>query len=221
PPVTSKPNIRDETIHYSTGKIKDITEKPNLKTARLYPSAPKARPMEKNSMNLEMILRPKKYPNQLTVVVKKPPPPTTTATKSSFENLPIKTYQDIFLTSTFFDKLRRAIEDLSETGYPSYHVKYKVIDRLVRLCSKINSVDPICDSIVKCLCSNMYYQMFATIELGQIRLTPKQLFFIYRCPQLIIRHEFISQEIIPKLLCPVMIAKTKFIMDQVFLDNGK
>ncbi|CAF0897822.1 unnamed protein product [Adineta steineri] len=220
PPVTSKPNIRDETIHYSTGKIKDITEKPNLKTARLYPSAPEARPMEKNSMNLEMIPRPKKHPNQLTVVVKKPPPPpTTTATKSSLENLPIKTYQDIFLTSIFFDKLRCAIEDLSETDYPPYHVKYKVIDRLVRLCSKINSVDPICDSIVKCLCSNMYYQMFATIELGQIRLTPKQLFFIYRCPQLIIRHEFISQEVIPKLLCPVMIAKTKFIMDQVFLDN--
>jgi hypothetical protein len=221
-PVTDKPNIRDNTIDNSPRKAKDLTEKPNLKIVRLHPSAPKSRPIEQSKVRLETIPRLKKYPNRSMVFVKESK--TTESTfraQSSSRDLPVKTYQDVFLTSTFFDKLRRGIDDLSQNEYPPYHIKYKVIDRLVRLCSKMNVVDLLCDSIVKCLCSNLYYQVYAMIEPEQVRLTPKQLFFIYRCPQFIIRHEFRQPERISKLLCPVMVSKTKLIIDQVLLDNGK
>ena len=221
-PVTENPNQRDITHDQSDRGAKDLTEKPNLKVACLQPSAPQSRPMDYSKLYFDTIPRRKKNIYQSISFTKEPVETnqSSVTTQSASHNLPIKAYQDIFLTSTFFDKLRRGIDDLSQNEYPQYHVKYKVIDRLVRLCSKMNTIDSLCDSIVKCLCSKVYQQTFATIELEQLRLTPKQLFFIYRCPQVFITIEHQQQKKLTRSLCPVMITRTAFIIDEVLSNNG-
>ena len=221
-PITQKPNVRDNTINISHHRERDLTGKPNIKVARLQPNAPKARPVQVERAKIDAIPRRKSHSNRWIQcigesVIQRP----SFSTQLSSRNLPIKTYQEIFLTSTFFDKLEQSINDLSQNEYSPYHVKYKVIDRLVRLCSKMNAVNSLHRSIIKCLCSKIYYQMFGTIEPGQLHLTPKQLFFTYRCPQFIIQHGNQYKDETLQTLCSVMIATTRRIIDQILPCTGK
>ena len=219
--VTDKINIRDETINETSRRSNPIAEKLNLKVARLAPSAPKSRPIEQGQHDITRIIRRKKFHIQMISssieTIDVPPiilplPPST--------NLSSKKYQEIFLTESFLNKLARAVDDLSQNEYSPYHVKYKVIDRLVRLCSKLNIVDRLIDSIVKCLHSKFYQQTFATIESEQLRLNPKQLFFIYRCSQFIIQYDFVQQEQILISLSRTMINVTNIIIEKILLMNG-
>ncbi|CAF1319662.1 unnamed protein product [Adineta steineri] len=214
-PVTEKPNRRDETIEKP--KEKFLTEKANFKTARLHPTAPKSRPNESHILNFEIIPSPKQYhQNQLITFAKESISKPCLKTRIPSKDLPMKTtYRKVFLTKSFFKKLQYGIENLSQNEYSSYDIKYKVIHRLVRLCSKMNLIESISESIRKCLCSNLYSQIFTTIESTQIRFAPKQLFFIYECSQFIIRHDFTEQDKFIIILCPIMISKTKLIIEQV------
>ncbi|CAF1652026.1 unnamed protein product, partial [Adineta ricciae] len=220
-PVTEKPNGRDDTFQFSPREGETfLTDKPNLKTARLHPSAPKARPVTPIMINFEIMPEPKQRQPSKPVTLRKDPLVKPQPKTSELErDLPVKTYQSIFLTKSFFEKLRCGIEDLSQNEYSPYHIKYKVIDRLVRLCSKMNLVDFIYESIIKCLCSKFYSQTFTTIESTQMCLTPKQLFFVYSCSRFIIRHELNQPDRLPKLLCPSMIAATKLIIDHALPDH--
>jgi len=133
-------------------------------------------------------------------------------------------YQKIFLTKSFFDKLTRFItDDLAINNYEPYHVKYKVIGRLLYLCTELNNINHnlLLDSIVQCLRSDCYLNAYETIDLREPILNPKQLFFIHQCPQFIIQHNFIQQEKITSLLCKTFIEATKSIFDRRFSATGK
>jgi hypothetical protein len=218
-PVTEKPNPRDTNVHHINKKPDELMEKPNVKTARLPPTAPPARPIEQTQIDKAKVVRPKKFltpifstTNETSVDI----PPT----QSNQIELPTRKYQDLFLTKIFFDQLVCAIEDLSRCEYSSYHIKYKVVDRLVRLCSKLNIVDVLLNPVMKCLLSKFYTDVFQTIELNQIQMTPKQLFFICNCPQFIIQHDFVQQEALVNLLSKPFIEATKLIFDKHLLLTG-
>ncbi|CAF4545793.1 unnamed protein product [Rotaria sp. Silwood2] len=215
-PVTDKINIRDESINENNRKSNQISDKPNLKITCIPPSAPEARPTDKTLFDITDT--PKKRIFSNTII--SPSIETKEIIESKLlSNLPSKRYQDVFFTTSFLNKFIRSIDDLSQNEYSSYHVKYKVIDRLVRLCSKLNIVNEIFDSIISCLCSKFYQQIFLTIEPEQIRFSSKQLFFIYQCTQFIIQNQFQQQERIPNLLCQTMINTTKTIIEHIFPMN--
>jgi hypothetical protein len=219
-PVTEKPNLRDNAINSSTREARESTDKPNLKIARLHPSAPSSRPTDRIKENMNMIIRRRKFPQPLLAAGEElKAVQSSSAMQTSSINLPIKTYQSIFLAKSFLAKLQRGIDDLSENEYHPYHVKYKVIYRLVRLCSKMNAADSLSDSIVKCSCSKIYQYIFGTIKSEQFQFAPRQLFFIYRCPQFIIQLEHSQREGLLASLCPVMIESTVFIIRPVLSKN--
>lgn len=220
-PVTDKINIRDLTINESSRKSNPIADKPNKKVIGLPPSAPQARPLEENEMDITKVPHLKMFINP--VISTSVPKTIRSKPEASFIQsrvFPPKTYQEVILTKSFLNKLVRSIDDLSQNEYSPYHVKYKVIDRLVRLCSKLNIANPLLASMLKCLRSKIYREVFTTIEPEQFRLNPKQLFFIYECTQFIIQHEFEQQERIPQLLCQTMIDVTSSIVDNILPNTG-
>ncbi|CAF1358041.1 unnamed protein product [Rotaria sordida] len=214
--VTDKINIRDESINENNRKSNKISDKPNLKITCIPPSAPEARSTNKILFDITDTPKKRLFSNEII----SPLIETEEIIESKIpSNLPSKRYQDVFFTTSFLNKFIRSIDDLSRNEYSSYHVKYKVIDRLVRLCSKLNIINELFDSIISCLCSKFYQQIFLTIEPEQIRLSPKQLFFIYQCTQFIIQNQFQQQEQIPNLLCQTMINTTKIIIEYIFPMN--
>ncbi|CAF0948974.1 unnamed protein product [Rotaria sordida] len=97
-------------------------------------------------------------------------------------------YEKIFFTELFIKKFVRLIEnDIVINNYESYHIKYKIIDRLLHVFIKLNDIDKrlILDSIVKCLESKIYTNLYKTINLSQHILNPQQSFFMYTCPKFI------------------------------------
>ncbi|CAF3812609.1 unnamed protein product [Rotaria sp. Silwood1] len=219
PSVTDKINEREETINETSGRSNTIAEKPNLKVIGLPPSASKTRPIEENEYDITKIPHRKAFSQQLI------PPPTIELAEPEVlpivrTNFPPKTYQEVFFTKSLLTKLIRAIDDLSQNEYSPYHVKYKVVDRLVRVCSTLNLVDKLLDPIVKCLRSKFYRQVFTILEPEQLRFSPRQLFFIYRCTQFIIQHEFQQQEQILHSLCQSMIDATKSIVENIITSSG-
>ena len=218
--VTENPNPRDENIDKLRKDPKDLMEKPNLKTARLSPRVPSARPIQQTETDITKISRYKKFPFQFIPIsdeiLNNSPPP-----KFSQIELSTKSFEQIFLTKIFFDQLRHAIEDLSSNEYSSYHVRYKVVDRLIRLCLQLNIVNNLIDPIVKCLTSKNYHDVFQTIKSNQFQFTPKQLFFIYECPQFLIQHDLLQQETIVNSFCGSVIKTTKSIFDKYFSATSK
>ncbi|CAF4634849.1 unnamed protein product [Rotaria sp. Silwood1] len=94
-----------------------------------------------------------------------------------YENL---SYEDIFLTKQILFKLACSISDLAENEYEPYHVKYKVMDRFVRLCTKLTetNIDLLLCPIVQCLHSKFYLTVFNIVNLRQPIFDPRQSFFI-------------------------------------------
>ncbi|CAF3165864.1 unnamed protein product [Rotaria socialis] len=215
-PVTEKPNAKGvHILQFNRDPDDEIIDTLNLKTARLKPDAPAARPLEKTKFDVTKIPKLKKFPHQFMSKTHETQIDSPIIQSNQIE-LPAKLFQNIFLTKLFFYQLARAINDLSQYEYSSYHVKYKVIDRLVRLCSKLNMIDELIDPIIKCLCSKYYRDAFITIEINQIRLNPKQLFFIYECTQFLVQHNFLDQGKIVGILCKSIIEATKTIFDKHF-----
>ncbi|CAF4062710.1 unnamed protein product [Rotaria sordida] len=220
-PVTDKINIRDETIDENSRRSKPIADKPNFKVTCLPPSVPKSRPVEKTQFDMALISHRKKFPTQfIELTAEKEIEPTVERVIKPdisilLQILPSKKYQDVFLNESFLNKLIRAINDVSQNEYSLYHIKYKVIDRFVRVCSKLNIVDRLFNPIITCLRSKFYREIFTTIESEQLRLSPKQLFFIYQCSQFIIQHDFQEKEQIPHLLCETMIDATESIIETI------
>ncbi|CAF2946201.1 unnamed protein product [Rotaria sp. Silwood2] len=104
------------------------------------------------------------------------------------EKYDLISYEKIFFTELFIKKFVRIIEDdIAINNYESYHIKYKIIDRLLRVCIKLNDIDKklILDSIVKCVESKIYLNLYKTIDISQPILTPKQSFFMCQCPKFI------------------------------------
>ncbi|CAF3730254.1 unnamed protein product [Rotaria sp. Silwood1] len=219
-PITEKPNPRDKSAVKTNRESDELTEKPNLKTARLPPDAPAARPFEPRQPDVRKISKLKKFL-----------PPFSPISKISQTILPVfesdgtdqpaTNFQDLFLSELFFEQLVRSVEDLSQHVYSSYHIKYKVTDRLVSLCSKLNIVDHLLNPIIKCLCSKYYLDAFQALKSNQIQLNPKQLFYIHRCPQFLIQHDFLQQEKIIRTLYKTIIDVTKPIFDKHLLAIGK
>ncbi|CAF1330516.1 unnamed protein product [Adineta steineri] len=220
-PVTEKPNPRDQNIDQTDKKSDEITAKPNLKTARLPASAPKARPIEQTQTDITKILKIRKFPSQFISVSYKTPTDLQSSSERNSIEISVRKYKDLFLTKLFFEQLTRAIEDLACYDYSSHHIKYKVIDRLVRLCSKLNTVDVLLSSIMKCLCSKFYCDILLGMKLNQIRLTPKQLFFIYECPQFIIQHNFPQKDVLICTLSQTFAEITKPIFDKHLLRTAR
>jgi hypothetical protein len=219
--VTKKQNVRDPTFHLSSIKTPELMDKPNLKTARLPPSAPPARPIEHRKWDITNIPHMKKlfiynFVAMLDEIVSAYP-----MTRPQENNLPQRKYRDFFLTQPFFNTLIRAIEDLSQNEYSLCHIKYKIADRFVRLCSQLEIVDILLNPILKCLQSKNYRHALESVEIDQIQLYPKQLFFLHECPQFIIQHNFLQQEQIVNSLCKKFIDMTKTVFDKHFLTTGK
>ncbi|CAF1282158.1 unnamed protein product [Didymodactylos carnosus] len=124
-----------------------------------------------------------------------------------------QSYQDIFITKRFLTKLAQTINDLAKNEYDAQHVIYKVVDRLLRLCSKLNDIDIdlLLDPIVRCLLSKYYLTVFDTVDLRQPLFDPKQLFFICECPDFIVQHGYKRQNKIAMELCKPMLKNTQLI----------
>jgi len=117
-------------------------------------------------------------------------------------------YDKIFFTDLFIKKFIRILKtDIAVNEYESYDVKYKVLDRLLRIFNKLNYTNHelIIDSVLQCIESNIYIHLYQTIRFSQPTLTPKQSFFMYQCPKYIslCRHQQ-ADEII-RLLCKSII----------------
>ncbi|CAF4929643.1 unnamed protein product [Rotaria sp. Silwood1] len=97
-------------------------------------------------------------------------------------------YEKIFFTRTSIKKFAKILEnDISINNYHSYHFKYKIIDRLLRVFIKLNDINTtsILDSVMKCLESKIYTNLYKIVDLRQSVLSPQQLFFMYTCPKFI------------------------------------
>ena len=120
-------------------------------------------------------------------------------------------YEKIFLTKIFIEKFARLIKnDLSVKPYGEYHIKYKVTDRLLRLCMKLRHFDhsSLLDAVVSCLKSKIYLKVYEDIKLLHPVLNPQQSFFMYQCPKFLRlfsnhRHQEISNS-----LCETMLTYT-------------
>ncbi|CAF2638592.1 unnamed protein product [Rotaria sp. Silwood2] len=126
-------------------------------------------------------------------------------------------YQKIFLTKSFFEKFIKIItDDLIINDYQPFHVKYKVIHRLLHLCIELNGIDHnlLIDPIIQCLNSNFYFDAFKTIDLRQSTFNPKQLFFICECEEFIIQRCLKRQDEISNILCPPMLEYSRDILKQ-------
>jgi len=124
------------------------------------------------------------------------------------EKFNILSYEKIFFTELFIQKFARILEnDIAINDYHSWHIKYKILDRLLRLCIKLNDIDhkSILDSVVKCIESDIYMNIYKTIDLHQPILTPKQSFFIYQCPKFIRLCSFKRQDEISHSLSKLII----------------
>ncbi|UJR11255.1 hypothetical protein I4U23_015437 [Adineta vaga] len=218
-PVTEKVNTKVVNLHENNRMIKQLTEKLNVKTARLPPNAPKARPTEQKKMTITELPKSRKFRYQ-TISTSNDTNVNLSLSENDETRIISVQYHVIFLTDSFLQTLVHALDDLSRNEYPSYHVKYKVINRLVLLCSKLNIVDMLLNSVVKCLSSKYYRQVFETMEPDQIRLTPKQIFFTEICPQYIVRHKFLQDNQVAALLSKSLIAASKSIFDKYTATRG-
>jgi hypothetical protein len=212
--VTEKPNPRDKQINK---KPVELTEKPNLKSARLPPTAPSARPIEEREADINKISKLKKFPYQFDSIMNIE---YSTYQYNRIEFSPNK-FEEIFLRKSLIDTIVRLIDDLSKNEYSSYHIKYKVAGRFVHLFSQLNIVDVLLNPIIKCLRSKYYRQIFETIQFNQIQLNPKQLFFIHQCPQFIIQHQFLQKDQIASILSKSLIESTKPIFEKYLFVTGK
>lgn len=211
-PVADKINLRDPTINESSRKSNPLTDKLNTKVCALPSMAPVARPIETRPLDITKISRLRKFPEQLTKSLI-----NATVELPVYSPVPIdfssKTYQDIFLTDSFLQKLARTIEDLSQTDYPPFHIKYKVVNRFVRLCTQLHVTDVILAPIMKCLRSKYYGQLLLITREENFPIDPQRLFFVYTCLQFFTRNQFERHEQIAKLLTPTMIEITKPVID--------
>ncbi|CAF2477102.1 unnamed protein product [Rotaria sp. Silwood2] len=138
---------------------------------------------------------------------------------SSIYETPIEniSYEKLFLTKSFFDKLTRIIaNDLAINDYEPYHVKYKVIGHLLYLCTELNNINQsvLLDPVVQCLRSHFYLNAYETIDLRQPIVNPKQWFFIHQCPQFIRLHSYQRHDEISNALCELMLEYSNKIFEQ-------
>jgi hypothetical protein len=215
-----KANVRDPTLHFDSEETSEPLVKPNMKTARLPPSAPPARPIELRKWNITNIPHIKRFIYNFVAtfdeMVSAYP-----MTQPQEDNLPQRKYRDLFLTQSFFNSLIHAIEDISQNEYSLGHIKYKIADRFVRLCSQLEIVDILLNPILKCLQSKNYRHVLESVQDDQLQPYPKQLFFLHECPQFIIQHNFLQQEQVVNSLCKKFIVMTKTVFDKYFLTTGK
>ncbi|CAF5001213.1 unnamed protein product [Rotaria sp. Silwood1] len=110
----------------------------------------------------------------------------------------------------------RRCHDLAINDYEPYHVKYKVIGRLLDLCTEVNNINHsvLLDPVVQCLCSNYYLNAYEMIDLRQPIVNPKQWFFIHQCPQFIRLHSYQRQDEISDSLCDLMLEYSNKIFEQ-------
>ena len=120
-------------------------------------------------------------------------------------------YEKIFFTDMFVSKFVRMIAtDLCVNEYSPYHVKYKVTDRLLRLWMKLEHTnrDKLIDVCVSCLKSRHYRHTYASLDLDQPMLNPKQSLFMYQCPKFIRLMCDNRQQEISALLCEEMLSSS-------------
>ncbi|CAF3943781.1 unnamed protein product [Rotaria magnacalcarata] len=126
-------------------------------------------------------------------------------------------YATIFLTKSFLNKLARILsDDLSANDYEPYHVKYKVIGRLLCLCTELNNINHsvLIDPVVQCLRSDYYLHAYKTIDLRQPIINPKQRFFIYQCPRFIRLRSNERSDEVSNSLCDFVLGYSQQIFEQ-------
>lgn len=126
-------------------------------------------------------------------------------------------YEKIFITKSLLDKLARIISnDLAINDYEAYNVKYKVIGRLIGLCRELNNTayNVLLDSIIRCLRTDQYRNIYETIDLQELITNPKQNFFIYECPKFICQYYDQRQDEISDTLCEFIFEHSKTIFEK-------
>jgi len=124
------------------------------------------------------------------------------------EKFNLISYEKIFFTKLFIKKFVRILEDdIAVNDYELYHIKYKVIDRLLRVFMKLSDIDHtlILDPVITCVQSKIYIEIYKTIDLRLPLLSPKQILFIYQCPKFIRLCSYKQQEEISQKLSRSMI----------------
>ncbi len=132
-----------------------------------------------------------------------------------------------FVTESFLEKLIRDIKDIYTNAYQPNASKYKDVMRRVRVCSKqeTNEVESLLDSIVACLMSRHYIDVYQEMDLSQSKggsrmpqnsrsLASKQLFFMRECPEFLMRHDYKRQNEIRPSLCKKMLLNTSIIFQE-------
>lgn len=142
------------------------------------------------------------------------------------------------ITDSFLETLIRDVEPLATTEHPANKSIYKDVSRRVRVCTKqdTDEVEKLLDSIVKCLQSKFYLEVFRTIETAQQKeimgavsnkpnLAEKHLFFMRDCPEFLFRHDHKQYIDIAESLGKKMFEYTDIIFAQhlpsFFRDHGK
>ncbi|CAF1193601.1 unnamed protein product [Adineta steineri] len=129
-------------------------------------------------------------------------------------------YENIFLTKSFFERFTRIIlSDLILNDYQPYHIKYKVLNHLLYLSTEVLNINHhlLYDSIVQCLSSHLYLNVFETIDFQQSRINPKQYFLLYQCPQFIQVHSHQHLNEISNSSCQLLLENTSKIFQQHLL----
>jgi hypothetical protein len=126
-------------------------------------------------------------------------------------------YEKIFFNDLFIKKFIRILKnDIVINEYESYDIKYKVLNRLLHLFSKLNYTDHelILDSVLQCIESEIYINLYKTIQFSQPILTPKQLFFMYQCPKFICQCRHKQQDEIIRMLCKSIVGYGSVIFEK-------
>ena len=142
------------------------------------------------------------------------------------------------LTQSTIDALIHDIETLVTGEKDSRHrMKFKDISRRVRVCTieDTEHVGSLLNTILKCLDSKFYLEVFENIELSQSRpafgavstnktLADKHLFYMRECPEFLFRHDYKNYNDIANTLGKKMLEHTTTIFEKhlpvLFTDQG-
>jgi hypothetical protein len=146
----------------------------------------------------------------------------------------------MILTKSFVETLIHDIENLPTTDeHQSNKSIFKDVSRRVRVCTtqETKEVELLLDTILNCLDSEIYFEVFEKIELSQSRptfgtisssnrnLAEKHLFYMRECPEFLFRHDYKQYDDIANSLGKKMLGYTSTIFEKhlpvLFSDQGK
>ena len=126
-------------------------------------------------------------------------------------------YEKIFFTESLINKLTQMLnDDITQNDYQSpYDIRYKIFDRFLHLFSTLNYIDhpKILESVLNCVKSDIYINLYNTTRFVPFVLTPKQSFFMYQCPKFLSQCQHKQSDTI-YLSCKIILTHSDIIFNR-------